>query len=68
MRDPEAELRALEGDGLRRLLRRIESPQGTRVDLADQDSCLNFSSNDYLGLATNEGLKAAYQSHIGRLG
>jgi len=68
MRDPEAELRALEGDGLRRLLRRIESPQGTRVDLTDHDSCLNFSSNDYLGLATNEGLKAAYQSHIGRLG
>jgi 8-amino-7-oxononanoate synthase len=68
MRDPEAELRALEGDGLRRLLRRIESPQGTRVTLADEHSCLNFSSNDYLGLATNEGLKAAYQSHIGRLG
>jgi 8-amino-7-oxononanoate synthase len=68
MRDPEAELRTLEGDGLCRRLRRIKSPQGTRVDLADHDGCLNFSSNDYLGLATDEGLKEAYQGHIGRLG
>jgi len=68
MRDPGEELRALEADGLRRRLRRIESPQGTRVDLDGHANCLNFSSNDYLGLATDEGLKAAYQSHIERYG
>jgi len=68
MRDPGEELRALEADGLCRRLRRIESPQGTRVDLDDREGCLNFSSNDYLGLATDEGLKAAYQSHIERYG
>ncbi len=68
MRDPEEELRELEAGGLRRRLRRIVSPQGTMVDLADHGGCLNFSSNDYLGLATDEGLKEAYQKHIGRLG
>jgi 8-amino-7-oxononanoate synthase len=68
MRDPEEELRELEAGGLRRRLRRIESPQGTHVDLADHGGCLNFSSNDYLGLTIDEGLKEAYQKHIGRLG
>lgn len=68
MRDPEEELRALEDHGLRRRLRRLESPQGIRVDLAERGDCLNFSSNDYLGLATDEGLKEAYQRHIGQLG
>lgn len=68
MRDPGEELRALEADGLRRRLRRIESPQGTRVDLAGHTNCLNFSSNDYLGLAGDTELKSAYQSHISRYG
>lgn len=68
MRDPGEELRALEADGLRRRLRRIESPQGTRVDLAGHTNCLNFSSNDYLGLACDAELKETYQSHIARYG
>lgn len=68
MRDPGEELRALEADGLRRRLRRIESPQGTRVNLAGHANCLNFSSNDYLGLAGDAELKKAYQSHIDRYG
>lgn len=68
MRDPGEELRALEADGLRRRLRRIESPQGTRVDLAGHTNCLNFSSNDYLGLSGDAELKTAYQSHIARYG
>lgn len=68
MRDPEEELRQLEASGLLRHLRRIDSPQGVVVDLNGADRCLNFSSNDYLGLSTDESLKSLYQSHIGRLG
>ena len=68
MRDPEAELRALERDGLRRRLRPLDSAQGPRVALADHGDCLNFSSNDYLGLASDEGLKESYQKNIGRFG
>ncbi len=68
MRDPEAELRTLEQDGLRRRLRPLDSAQGPRVDLAGQRDCLNFSSNDYLGLAADEGLKESYQKNIGRFG
>ena len=91
MRDPEEELGALEASGLRRRLRRLDSPQGRMVKLAEAFphvglascqsmtggtpvpretslSCLNFSSNDYLGLADDGELKSLYQTHIGRLG
>lgn len=68
MRDPAEELRELEDAGLRRTLRRLDSPQGRSVSLAGTGACLNFSSNDYLGLAADEELKSLYQSHIGRLG
>lgn len=68
MRDPAEELRELEDAGLRRTLRRLDSPQGRSVSLARAGTCLNFSSNDYLGLADDEELKSHYQSHIGRLG
>jgi 8-amino-7-oxononanoate synthase len=68
MRDPEEELRELEASGLRRRLRRLDTPQGRTVSLAGTGACLNFSSNDYLGLADDEELKSLYQSHIGRLG
>lgn len=69
MRDPGEELRTLERDGLRRRLRPLDSAQGPRVTLAGQKSdCLNFSSNDYLGLATDDGLKKAYQENIERFG
>lgn len=68
MRDPEEELRELEASGLRRRLRCLDTPQGRSVSLAGAGACLNFSSNDYLGLADDEELKSRFQSNIGRLG
>ncbi len=68
MRDPGEELGELEAAGLRRTLRRLDSPQGRSVALAGSGECLNFSSNDYLGLADDPALKSHYQRHLGRLG
>lgn len=68
MRDPGDELHDLEAGGLRRRLRQIDSPQGVHVRLTGSGECLNFSSNDYLGLANDGALKAIYQNHIGTYG
>ena len=51
-------LAALREQGLYRELRRIASPQSPRIEL-DGKTLLNFSSNDYLGLANDPTLKAA---------
>ena len=51
-------LNALRGQGLRRELRRVDSPCGTRIRINGR-SLLNFSSNDYLGLASHPQLKEA---------
>ncbi len=51
-------LNAIRGQGLLRELRRVDSPQGTRIQVGGQ-SLLNFSSNDYLGLANDPLLKEA---------
>jgi len=51
-------LAALREQGLYRELRRIASPQSPRLEL-DGKTLLNFSSNDYLGLANDPTLKAA---------
>src|SRR6266571_5079352 len=51
-------LAALREEGLYRELRRIASPQSPRIEL-DGKTLLNFSSNDYLGLADDPLLKAA---------
>jgi 8-amino-7-oxononanoate synthase len=62
VKDFTAELRRrldeIRGQGLYRELRRVNSPQSPRITL-DGNSLLNFSSNDYLGLADHPLLKEA---------
>ena len=51
-------LAAVREQGLHRELRRIDSPSGPRMELGGR-TFLNFSSNDYLGLASHPALKEA---------
>ena len=51
-------LAALRQQNLHRELRRVDSPPGTRIRI-DGRTLLNFSSNDYLGLAGDPLLKEA---------
>jgi len=51
-------LETLRQQGLRRELRCVASPQGSRIRIQGK-SLLNFSSNDYLGLANDPALKTA---------
>src|SRR5947208_1219921 len=61
------ELLGLEEQDLLRSLRRIDSPQGTRIRIGGREF-LNFSSNDYLGLAEDPRLKAAAAHAIEKYG
>ena len=61
------QLRALEARGLRRSLRIVRSAQGREIDL-DGQRCLNFCSNDYLGLAGDPRLARAAAEAMGRRG
>ena len=56
-------LAALEREGLARRRRVLDSPQGARVRVDGRDA-VNFSSNDYLGLATHPALKKAAHEAI----
>jgi 8-amino-7-oxononanoate synthase len=60
-------LEALSADGLRRELRRVESPPGARIEMGGR-TLLNFSSNDYLGLAAHPALKEAAIKAVVRFG
>ncbi len=63
----EEELLRLDSAGLRRRLRSLDSPQSSVVELGGR-SLINFSSNDYLGLANSGELKAAMVEGVGRYG
>src|SRR5262249_61915733 len=58
---------ALKRRGLYRWLRRVDGDQGPEIVL-DGRRALNFSSNNYLGLATHPVLKKAAQDAIERYG
>ncbi|MGB7767324.1 MAG: 8-amino-7-oxononanoate synthase [Verrucomicrobiia bacterium] len=60
-------LDALRARGLFRELRRLDSPQGTRIQISGQ-TLLNFSSNDYLGLANDPRLKDAAIKAVEKFG
>jgi 8-amino-7-oxononanoate synthase len=61
------ELDRWRADGLDRQLRTISSAQGPRVSVGDRQF-VNFSSNDYLGLANDPMLKATAAAAIERYG
>ncbi|HSH96070.1 MAG TPA: 8-amino-7-oxononanoate synthase [Roseimicrobium sp.] len=60
-------LQELSDSGLRRQLRTVESAQGRAIQIDGKD-VLNFSSNDYLGLANHPALKEAARLAIDRFG
>jgi glycine C-acetyltransferase len=62
-----AELQALKRGGLYRTLRRVDGEQSAEIVL-DGRRALNFSSNNYLGLAAHPALKKAAQEAIERYG
>jgi 8-amino-7-oxononanoate synthase len=60
-------LAALRQQNLQRELRRVDSPPGARIQIGGR-TLLNFSSNDYLGLANDPILKVAAIKAIEKFG
>ncbi len=63
----QAELEELKRQGLYRKLRRVEGEQASTLIL-DGKEVINFSSNNYLGLANHPALRAAAKAAIDRYG
>ncbi len=63
----DAELAELRAHALLRQLREIDSPQQPSLEFAGR-KLVNFSSNDYLGLATETSLRAAAKQAIDQYG
>ena len=61
------QLAAIREQGLYRELRRVDSPQSPHIQIDDQP-LLNFSSNDYLGLANEPVVKEAAKQAIEEFG
>src|SRR5438034_2488246 len=61
------QLEALRARSLDRHLREISSAQGPEIEIGDR-RLINFSSNDYLGLANDPRLREAAIAAIGELG
>ena len=61
------EITALQEKGRYRFLRRLSSPQDARIVIEGRE-VLNFSSNNYLGLANHPEVVAALASYAGRYG
>ena len=61
------DLQAIRDQGLLRTLRRVDSPQGRQISI-DGQTLLNFSSNDYLGLANELALKEAARKAVDEFG
>jgi 8-amino-7-oxononanoate synthase len=61
------ELAEIDAADLRRTVREVASPQGAWVQLEGRE-VLNFSSNDYLGLANHAALKVAATTAIDEYG
>ena len=66
-RELEERLTAIRDQGLYRQLRRVDSAQGPGIELAGR-KLINFSSNDYLGLANHPGLKEAAMKAVDEFG
>ncbi len=67
MRQPADELEELRSQALLRQLRPLDSPQSPQMRLGANE-LLNFSSNDYLGLANSEFLREALKAAVDRHG
>lgn len=63
----ERELGDIRAQGLHRSLRRVDSPQAPRL-VREGRALLNFSANDYLGLANHPAVKAAATQAVAQFG
>ena len=61
------ELESIRAAGLHRELRRVDSPQGSRIQIGGREF-LNLSSNDYLGFANHPTLKEAAVKAVEKFG